>query len=231
MCLALFIVGHLLSRVFMVHYHLCFAAVLMYRSFVIIYLSSLVNCHCSLRMFANKLGTLFGVLPVPAPCWGRVYSSGIIRNELIVYMSRPQARLKLKVWGRVCMDMLTLHPGPELFNLLLAGFATLLIGLGLVVLLAIRRHSSPSSMALSSPIEPSDRPATTVPVVSCAAATQEPVAEQAHGPPWTAVGPGGRPGKRTHPLYKKVATINGKVNGLSPSELKQRAEQLALSIR
>ncbi len=135
----------------------------------------------------------------------------------------------MSVHGRTYM--LTLHP--ELFNLLLAGFATLLIGLGLVVLLAIRRRGSPSSMALSSPIEPSDRPATTVPVVSCAAASQEPVpvAEQAHGPPWTAVGPGGRPGKRTHPLYKKVATINGQVNGLSPSELKQRAEQLALSIR
>ena len=47
---------------------------------------------------------------------------------------------------------------------------------------------------------------------------------------WTVVGPAGKP-MRTHPLYKRVAALNGEVNMLSIVEVKERLREMDLSCR
>lgn len=47
---------------------------------------------------------------------------------------------------------------------------------------------------------------------------------------WTVVGPAGKP-MRTHPLYRRVAALNGEVNMLSVVEIKERLKEMDLSCR
>ncbi len=95
--------------------------------------------------------------------------------------------------------------------------ATLFVGLAVIVLLASYLLHLQRTMAVSSPVSSYEK--------------EDTLSGQAEDPPWTVVDARGKPNRKNHPLYKKVAVISGEVNALSPAEVRQRVGALRLSKR